>query len=254
MRILAFTSRNDVVRGGGECFPERNDMLKFLFPCLLSLSIVGAIRTQAQERSTTLIQSILDESISIATDKPVYFPDDTVYLTIQRKDNPASASITPIIDIDSMKLTPVGHDAYIAVIPQTVIPGSYRILLRMVEAGGHRIVYETNRVLEIEEYQAIERLSDFVSIVPLEGSREEQSAVTLDGEQVRSLHVVFRRNSIRLRMGPQFVTIRTTVLLREGITVQTFERRVVTFPSHGNANEDRALFQDIIKAYENFKE
>jgi hypothetical protein len=224
-------------------------MPKSVIPYLLLLCIVGIMRTQAQQRSTTLMQSILDESISISTDKPVYFPDDTVYLAIQRKDNPATASITPIIVIDSMKLTPVGHDAYIAVIPPTVTPGSYRILLRMVEAGGQRFVYETNRVLEIEEYQAIEHLSDFVSIVPLEGSRDLQTAVTLEGEQVRSLHVVFRRNSIRPRMGPQFVTIRTIVELRDGTRTQTFERHVVTFRSHGDPERDRAMFIQYRRAY-----
>jgi hypothetical protein len=224
-------------------------MLKFLFPYLLLLCIVGTMRIQAQQRSTNLIQPILDESILISTDKPAYFPDDTLRLTIQREDSTTTASVTPIVAIEGMKLNPTGHDTYLAVIPQAVTPGSYRILLRIVDAKGQRFVYETGRVVEVEEYQAIEQLSKYVSIVPLDGSSDPQTPVTLDGEQVRNLHVVFRRDSIRSRMGPQFVTIRTTVEARDGTTTQTFERRVVTFRSHGDPERDRAMFIQYRTAY-----
>ncbi len=224
-------------------------MLKFLFPYLLSLCIVGTLRTQAQQRSTTLIQPLFDESILISTDKPVYFPDDTLHLAIQREDSTATPSVTPILAIEGIKLKPTGRDTYIAVIPQTVMPGSYRILLRIVDAKGQRFVYETGRVVEVEEYQAVEKLSDYVSIVPLDGSSDPQTAVTLDGAQIRTLQVVFRRDSIRWRMGPQFVTIRTMVQLRDGTTTQTFERRVVTFRSHGDPERDRAMFIQYRTAY-----
>jgi hypothetical protein len=50
-------------------------------------------------------------------------------------------------------------------------------------------------------------------------------------------------------MGPQFVTIRTTVQSREGTTVQTFERRVFTFRSQGDPNRDRAMFIQYRIAY-----
>ena len=192
-------------------FIGRNDMLKFFLPDLLSLCIVGTMRTQTQQRSTTIIQSILGESIFISTDKPVYFPDDTLHLSIQREDSMTTASVTPIVDIEGMNLQSTGHNTYLAVIPQTVTPGSYRILLRIADTKGQRFVYETGRVVEIEEYQAVEQLSKYVSIVPFEGSSDPQTAVTLDGEQIRTLQVVFRRDSIRSRMGPQFVTIRTVV-------------------------------------------
>jgi hypothetical protein len=224
-------------------------MVKLLFPYLLSLCMLGTMRTQGQQRSTTLIQSILDESILITTDKPVYFPDDTLHVAIQREDSTTTASVTPIISMEGLKLKPAGHNTYFAVIPQTVTPGSYRILLRIVDAKGQRFIYETDRVVEVEEYQAVEQLSNYVSLAPLDGSGDPQTAVTLDGEQIRTLQVLFRRDSIRSRMGPQFVTIRTIVQLRDGTTTQAFERRVVTFRSHGDPERDRAMFIQYRTAY-----
>jgi hypothetical protein len=224
-------------------------MLKLLFPYLLSLCLVGTMRTYAQQRSTTLIQAMLNESILISTDKPVYFPDDTLHLAIQREDSTTTASVTPIVAMEGITLKPTGHDTYLAVIPQTVTPGSYRILLRIVDAKGQRFVYETARAVEVEEYQAVEQLSNYVSIVPLDGSSDPQTAVTLDGEQIRTLQVVFRRDRIRSRMGPQFITIRTMVQLRDGTTTQTFERRVMTFRSHGDPERDRAMFIQYRTAY-----
>jgi hypothetical protein len=224
-------------------------MLKVLFPCLLSVCIAGTLRTQAQQTATPLLQPILDESILIVTDKPVYFPDDTLHLAIHREDSTSTASVTPMVAIEGMKLKPAGHSTYIAVIPQTVTPGSYRILLRIVDARGQRFLYETARFVQVEEYQDIEQLGRYVNIVPLDGSSDPRTATTLIGEQVRALRVVFRRDSIRLRMGPQFVTIRTTVLLREGTTAQSIERRVLTFRSHGDPERDRAMFIQYRTAY-----
>ena len=224
-------------------------MLKFTFPYLLLLCILGTLSTQAQQRTTTLTQSILDETILISMDQPMYFPDDTLRLTIQREDSTTTASVTPIVAIEGMKLNPTGHGTYIAVIPQTVTPGSYRILLRIVDSKGQRFIYETGRVVEVEEYQAVEQINNYVSIVPVDGSTDPNKAVTLDGEQIRTLQVLFRRNSIRLRMGPQFVIIRTTVQLRDGKTTETFVRRVVTFRSHGDPERDRAMFIQYRTAY-----
>jgi hypothetical protein len=211
--------------------------------------MVGTISTQAQQRSTTLIQPILDEGILVSTDKPVYFPDDTLRLAIQREDRTSTESVTPIVPIEGMKLTSTGNDTYLGVIPQTVTPGSYHILLRFTDARGQRLVYETSHVVQIEEYQDVEQLSKYVSIVPLGGSSDPRTPVTLDGEQVRALHIVFGRDSIRSRMGPQFVTIRTMVLLRDGTTAQTFERRVLTFRTHGDPERDRAMFIQYRTAY-----
>jgi hypothetical protein len=224
-------------------------MLTRVSSSFLLLCIVGALCAQAQPRSTILIQPILDETILIATDKPVYFPGDTLHLTVQREETTTTATVMPLVTMEGLHLRPAGRGAYLGVIPEIVTPGSYRILLRKEDAKGQLLVYETGRVVEVEEYQAVQRLSDFVSIAPLEGSGDPQSAVTLDDEQIRALHVVFRRDSIRQRMGPQFVTIRTTVQLRDGTTTQTFERRVVTFRSHGDPERDRAMFIQYRTAY-----
>jgi hypothetical protein len=231
-------------------FIERNNMLKFLLLYLLLLCIISTMRTQAQHRSTTLIQSTLeDEKIDISIDKSVYFPGDTVLLVIQRNDSTTAGTVTPILPIEGTKLKSTGRRTYIAVIPQSVTPGLYPISLRVTDSEGRRFRYETDCVVAVEEYQDVEQLGNYVSIIPSDGSTDPRTAVTLDGEQVRTLQVVFRRDSIRDRMGPQFVTIRTTVQLRDGTTKQTFERRVVTFRSHGNPERDRAMFIQYRTAY-----
>ncbi|MCX6175525.1 MAG: hypothetical protein NTZ27_12300 [Ignavibacteriales bacterium] len=50
-------------------------------------------------------------------------------------------------------------------------------------------------------------------------------------------------------MGPQFVTIRTSVQLRDGTTTQTFERRVLTFRNDNDPNRDRAMLIQYRTAY-----
>ena len=224
-------------------------MRKCLFPSLLALLVVVTMRAEAQQRSTGLLQPIFDENILIVTDKPVYYPDDTLHLAFLRRGSTAAGSITPIVAVEGMKLTPLGFDTYVGVIPQNVTPGSYRILLRVLDAGGQHFVYETGRFVEVEEYQAVEQLGRFVGLAPLEGSNDPQTAVTLDGQQIRTLRVVFQRDSIGLRMGPQFVTIRTMVQSRDGLTTQSFERRVMTFRSHGDPERDRAMFIQYRTAY-----
>lgn len=231
-------------------FIERNNILKFLFPYLFLLCIIGTMRTQAQHRSTTLIQSTLeDERIDISINKSVYFPGDTVLLVIQRNDSSTAGTVTPILLIEGTKLKSTGRLTYIAVIPQSVTPGLYPISLRVTDSEGRRFRYETDCVVAVEEYQDVEQLSNYVSIFPSDGSTDPRRAVTLDGEQLRALKVVFRRDSIQVRMGPQFITIRTTVQLRDGTTAQTFERRVVTFRSHGKPERDRAMFIQYRTAY-----
>jgi hypothetical protein len=173
----------------------------------------------SRHSSTTLIQSTLeDERIDISFNKSVYFPDDTVLLVIQRNDSATAGTVTPILPIEGAKLKSIRRRSYLAVIPPTVTPGLYPVGLRVTDSEGRRFRYETDCVVAVEEYQDVEQLSNYVSIVPLDGSSDPQTAVTLDDEQMRSLQVVFRRDSIRLRMGPQFVTIRTTVQLRDGTT------------------------------------
>jgi len=224
-------------------------MRKIMLTYMLVLCVVATMHTQTQVKSTTLIQSTLDEGIIIVTDKPVYFPGDTLHLAIQRTDSATTTHITPLIAIEGMKLTDVGHDIYLAVIPQTVTPGTYRIRVRVSEAAGRRFIYETDRSVEVEEYQDVEQLSKYVGITPVDGSSDPQLAVTLERDQVRNLQIVFRRDSIRPSMGPQFVTIRTTVQSRDGSTTQSFERRVMTFRTHGDPTRDRAMFVQYRTAY-----
>jgi hypothetical protein len=230
-------------------FLKGNYMSKSYLPFLLSLCIAGTIPVLAQQIPTTRLQPILDESFLVSTDKPVYFPDDTLRIAIQREDSTSTSAITPTVSMEGIELKPAGHDTFIAVIPETVTPGSYRIFLRVVDAKGRRFVYETGRVVEVEEYQDVEQLSNFVRIVPLNGGNDPQTPVTLDGEQIRNLQVAFHRDSIRSQMGPQFVTIKTTVQLRDGTIAQAFERRVVTFRSHGSPRRDRAMFIQYRTAY-----
>jgi hypothetical protein len=61
--------------------------------------------------------------------------------------------------------------------------------------------------------------------------------------------VRFHRDSIRARMGPQFVRITTTIQLRDGVAAPAYERRVVTFRSHGDAYKDRSIFIQYRAAY-----
>ena len=219
---------------------------------LAALCFIGLVHLYGQQRPVIFIQPMLDESILISTDKPVYFPEDTLRITIRRSDNSSTAIMSPIVTIPEMKLTPAGDGTFAGVIPQTVTPGLYRIRLRITDAKNQRIVYETDHAVDVEEHEAVERLNDFVRIGPLEGSSDPHTAMTLPDDQIRMLRVEFRRNGIRERMGPQFVTIKTSVLLRDGTTAQSFERRVVTFRSHGDPERDHAVFIQYRSAYGNY--
>ena len=225
-------------------------MLKVAFPGLILIWIASTWNAQAQVRYTPLIQySLDDQSISVSVEKPVYFPNDTVRLTIRRIDSSATVTITPFLAIEGTALEPTGHDSYVGVIPQTVTPGSYHIRLRVRDDQGRRFVYQTDCAVEVEEYQNVEMVGKYVRLGSEAGSTDPQTAMTLDREHIRNLHVVFQRDSIRLQMGPQFITITTSVESREGTTVQTFERRVLTFRSHGDPNHDHVMFVQYRAAY-----
>ena len=61
---------------------------------------------QAQQRYPTLIRSSLeDEIIILSVDKPVYFPGDTVRITVQRNDSTATIVATPILIIEGTTLS-----------------------------------------------------------------------------------------------------------------------------------------------------
>jgi hypothetical protein len=233
-------------------------MLKNISPALMLLCIVGAAGAQSQQRSTTvypvfsagLIWSpIEDGSITLSVDKLVYFPGDTVRLTIRQNDSIAAFTVTPILVDGGIAFHPVGPNTYFAAIPETLMPGSYHISLKVVDAQGRRFVYATSCVVEVEEYQAVERVDKYASIGPEAGGRDPLAAEVLDREQIKNLHVIFHRDSIREHMGPQFLTITTVVQTREGTMVQTYVRRVMTFRSRGGPNRDLAMFLQYRKAY-----
>ncbi|RJP67541.1 MAG: hypothetical protein C4539_10070 [Ignavibacteriales bacterium] len=205
---------------------------------------------QAQQIYPTLIRTSLeDEIIILSLDRSVYFPGDTVRLTLQRNDSATAIIVTPILIIEGTTLKSISNNIYCALIPQTCAPGPYRVRLGVLDVQGRRFVYETDCIVIVEEYQVIEQISNYVHIEPQAGGEDIQSAVTLDRNQIRNLRVIFQRDSIRLGKGPQFVTIRTTVQLRDGATVQSFERRVLTFRSDNDPNRDRAMLIQYRTAY-----
>ncbi len=212
--------------------------------------ILSSWCAQAQQRYPTLIRSSLeDEIIILSVDQPVYFPGDTVRLTVQRNDSTTTVVVTPILIIEGSTLKSINRNIYSFTIPQACTPGMYRVRLGVQDAQGRRFVYETDCSIDVEEHQVIEQISNYVRIEPAAGSEDVRSPVTLDRNEIRNLRVIFQRDSIPLGMGPQFVTIRTTVLLRDGTTAQTFERRVLTFRSDTNLNRDRAMLVQYRTAY-----
>lgn len=213
--------------------------------------IVGMVSVQGQSKTSVLLQSTEeDERIEISVDKSIYFPGDTVLFAIQRNDNTATAGIiTPMLLIEGTTFKSVGRLKYVTVIPQTVTPGLYPIRLNVKDSEGRRFRYETECIVTVEENQDVEQLSRYVNIIPIAGSPNIRSAVTLDRSQVRNLEVKFQRDSIRSFMGPQFLRITTSILLRDGIPVPSYERRIVTFRSHGNIIKDRSMFIQYRTAY-----
>lgn len=225
-------------------------MPRFVLPSLMLFLVIGTMRAQADLSTTVLIRLPgADESVVISQLEPVYFPGDTVRLSILRADKEGTVVVTPTLTIGGTTLQSLGGDEYIAVIPTDVTPGSYPVHLNVLDAQGRRLLYSTDCVVEVEEYQDVEQVGRYVRIVPDSGGKDLKTAVTLDREQIRGLQVVFLRDSIRAGMGPQFVTIKTAVQSRRGTTMQTFERRVLTFRSNGDPNKDRALFIQYRTAY-----
>lgn len=225
--------------------------IKLSFIAIFYLSLVSIIF--AQQSFPTLIRSSLeDEILIVSIDKSVYYPGDTVKITMQRNDSSATSVATPILLIDGTAMKQTGRNVYTAEIPPTCAPDEYRVRIRVKDSQGRRYIYESDCIVNVEEHQEIEDLNRYISIEPGAGSDEIKTAQTLDLWQIRRLHVVFQRDSIRLGMGPQFVTIRTTVLLRDGSTSQVFERRVLTFRSDNDPRRDRAMLAQYRKAYGEF--
>ena len=233
-------------------------MLKSKIIACILLSVMGILSSHAQLKTSILIQSTLeDEKIDISINKSVYFPGDTVLLVIQRNDNTATAGIiTPVLLIEGTTFKSIGRLRYLTVIPKDVTPGLYPIKLRVTDSAERRFRYDTDCIVTVEENQDVEQLSRYVSIIPEAGNTNIREAMTLDREQVRNLEVRFQRDSIRPGMGPQFLRITTTILLRDGVAAPSYERRVVTYRSHGNPAKDRAMFiqyRSVYGAYANIR-
>ncbi len=229
---------------------KRDDTVKSRVIKYFLFCFFVAMNGQAQLKTTFLIQSTdEDERIDLSINKPVYLPGDTVLLVIQRNDSTTTASVAPMLLMERTAFKPIGVNTYLAVIPQSVTPGSYPVRLKVTDSGGRRFRYSTECVITVEEYQDVEKISRYVRIIPEIGSTNIRTAVTLNREEVRNLQVHFDRDSIRHRMGPQFLRITTTILLRDGGSVPSYERRMVTYRTHGDVNRDRQMFIQYRTAY-----
>ena len=229
---------------------ERAYLLKSMILSLLAFCVASHINAQAQTSCMVHIRpALVDETIVIFLNKPVYYAGDTVLVSIIQEDSSTASKVTPTLTIEGAMLELREPNTFIAVVPNNVTPGSYPIHLSVVDAKGRRLVYETECAVEIEELQDIERIDKYVRIVPEAGSKDPLKAVTLDRKHLRNLRVIFDRDSIGVNMGPQYITIKTTVMTRKGIIKQTFERRMMTFGSHGDPDKDRAMFMRYRTAY-----
>ena len=229
---------------------KNNGMLKSMFKGLILFCIIGIKILQAQLNYSTLMWPFLEDiNIRVSVDKPVYRVGETIHLSIRLIDSTTAVMVTPILTIEGLSFESTGSNTYTAVIPKTTTPESYRVCIKVLDIHGRRFFYETNCFVNIEEYQGVEQVGKYVRIGPKAGSPNPQTAVTLDRKQIKNLHVTFNRNSIGKNMGPQFITIRTTVQSREQIGAQVFERRVLTFRSSGNSNRDRVMFSQYRTAY-----
>jgi hypothetical protein len=205
---------------------------------------------QAQSNYSTFIwPSFEDASIIVSVDKPTYFAGDSIFLTIRNTDNTATFKVIPVLSVEGLVFISNSVNTYYALIPQQVIPESYRVRIKVPDTLGHNFLYETNCFVNIDERQAVELVKAYVCMGPKTGGKDPQTAVALMREQIHELRVIFKRKKIQKDMGPQFVTITTTVQTREKITVQTFTRRILTFRSSGNLNMDHIKFSRYHRAF-----
>lgn len=217
---------------------------------LFTLFIISIHNVYPQQKFPTLITSTLeDEIVILSVDKNVYYPGDTINLKVQRNKNINTVIITPILVIEGVELESIGNNIFSAVIPKACTPGQYKVRLKVLDDQGRRFVYETDCVVDIEEHQLIELFDRYVHIEPVRGSENPQSAVTLTRDQIENLSVIFQRENISAGMGPQFITIKTSVILRDGTSSRTSERRVLTFRSEKNVSRDREMLIQYRRAY-----
>ncbi|MDP2303370.1 MAG: hypothetical protein Q8N03_13210 [Ignavibacteria bacterium] len=225
-------------------------MTRFKLLLLIWLCILNAITILAQVEYSVLIKSSLeDETVICSVDQPVYYPGDTVQITIKRGSTSSKVTVVPILILEEAVLKSVEKNIYTTVVPTAIPPGFYPIRVRVKDTQGRRFDYSTGCSIHVEEHQFIEDISKYVHIEPLVGSENINTPVTLERYQIRDLRVLFERDSIGIGMGPQFVTIKTSVQSRDGSLIQTFERRVLTFRSDKDPDRDRAMLIQYRNAY-----
>lgn len=218
-------------------------LITFLW-CLLTLTVL------AQQEYPTLIRSYYEDEIVVLTvDKPVYYQGETVKILLRGKLKAPLMEVVPVIVMDGISIIALSDTTFIAIIPALSRPGPYRIRLRARDNQGRMFYFESDCILNVEEHHKIERLERFVSIFPDDGGKDIGSAVTLRRDQIRDLRVLFNRDSIPMGVGPQFITIRTTVTLRDGTSEKTIERRVLTFRNDQDPNRDLAMLRQYRNAY-----
>jgi len=89
---------------------DLSPVTSMLKPALAVLCMVCASSVQAELSTTVLIRlPQADESIIISVDRPVYFPGDTVRLSIDREDAAVTAAVTPILYIRGTALIVVTY-------------------------------------------------------------------------------------------------------------------------------------------------
>jgi len=74
-------------------------MREFIF--IIIFCVLCSENEQAQQNYSTLIQSSNeDEIVILSLDKPVYYPGDTVSLTLKRNERTATVVVTPVLIIE----------------------------------------------------------------------------------------------------------------------------------------------------------
>jgi hypothetical protein len=226
------------------------DMPKLSMICLMLIYFVCALSARAEQKSTVLIRLPLeDKSVIITIDKTVYYSGDTVHLALEWDNTDTRVDVTPILLIGKTTLDSIGPNQYIAVLPRLVSPGSYRIRLNVLDSRGRRLDYDTDCVVLVDEHQDIERISNYVQLGPEDGSMNPRQAVTLKRDKIQALYVDFKRERIQDGMGPQYLTIRTSVLSRNGTVTATYERRMMTFRNTSDPDRDEEMFLRYRMAY-----
>jgi len=220
-------------------------LLGFVF-----LFLAPNLYAQARSSSVTPVQVSSGQGlVRIFADKPVYFPGDSVRLTLEWIDRAANVTLTPFLEIGGALLQSSRGGDYTLVVPQDATPGSYRVRLGVSEADGRQSFSDIDCFVNVEEYQAIEQVANYVYVYPDSVAGDTPTPLTLGRDRLPDLQVVFRRDRIGERMGPQFVTISVEVQSRNGNTLRRDARRMVTFRSQGDPVRDRAKLLGYRSAY-----